>query len=104
MVLRMLGKDHVTQGSRERLDERKERKCEDNVNKMNETSAREKCEAAITEKYPPARINKVAGNMGMIFGLSLGLTTEDENGEPWNFTIKQMHDTAKKIVRSRVAL
>ncbi len=56
----------------------------------------------ISEVYSPRRVVAMAEAMGLRGGLSMDLTTLDEEGKPWNFNVPEMRRKAvKHIVRQR---
>ena len=56
----------------------------------------------VTEIYSPPRVVKMAKKMGLVPGLSLDLTTIDEDdGQPWDFSKKEKRDKARDLVRNK---
>ncbi len=58
---------------------------------------KEGLEATVHEVYSPKRVNAMAEKLGLISGLSLDLTVNDTDGEPWDFNVKEKRDKAEKI-------
>ena len=52
----------------------------------------------VAEAYSPPRVCARAAERGMDFGSSLDLTTTDEAGRPWDFSIPEMRAKAKARV------
>ena len=42
--------------------------------------------------------------LGLIPGLSLDLTENDVDGQPWDFNIKEKRDKAKRLISEKKAL
>ncbi len=53
----------------------------------------------VTEIYSPPRVNIEAKEMGLTPGSSLDLTTTDENGQAWDFSIAAMREKARNKVK-----
>ena len=50
----------------------------------------------VAEVFSPPRVVAMAAKMGLVPGSSMDLTTTDELGEPWNFSLARMRTKAKK--------
>ncbi len=61
-------------------------------------------QAHINEAYSPPRVTKMAERVGMISGFALDLTTNDEKGEPWDFTKPEKRYKAMQWVKQKAAL
>ncbi len=46
----------------------------------------------------------MAEKLGLVSGLSLDLTVNDTDGEPWDFNVKEKRDKAERLIRSKKAL
>ena len=53
----------------------------------------------VSEVYSPPRIAETAQRMGLTAGMSLDLSTCDENGVPWDFSKKERQDEARRRLR-----
>ena len=63
--------------------------------------------AIVSELYSPPRVSAMAGKMpsyGIEPGLALDLTVSDENGIPWDFSIKAMRDKAEALLEAQKPL
>ena len=71
---------------------------------MNKALKREGCEGAVTEIYALVRVNGIAEKLGILPGMSLDLTTLDEDGKPWDFNLREKRERAIKLIRERKAM
>ena len=51
----------------------------------------------VAEVYSPPRMTKMVDMMGMKSGFALELSTNDENGKPWDFSIPERRRAALKV-------
>lgn len=58
----------------------------------------------VSEVFSLPRVAAMATNMGLQAGTSMDITTTDDNGEPWNFSIKRMRDKAEARVKTEKPL
>ena len=59
----------------------------------------------VSEVFSPPRVAAMAAKMGLVPGSSMDITTTDETGEPWNFSIKRMRDKAEaKLMKEKPLL
>ena len=63
--------------------------------KLKETDSK----AIIHEIYSPVRVNGMASKLGLMPGMSLDLTVEDEEGNAWDFDKAAMREKAEKLIR-----
>ena len=55
----------------------------------------------VSEIYSPPRVTRAAGmlkKLGISPGFALDITVEDEDGTPWDFTLKTKREKAAKMV------
>jgi hypothetical protein len=76
----------------------------DGVKKMNAALAKEGFEYSIMEAYSPKRVTGMGELMGLIPGMSLDLTENDVDGQPWDFNIADKRERAMRLVKSKKAL
>ena len=76
---------------------------EDDVKRMNEILAQE-VKVMLHEVYSPPRVNQMAERLGLIPGLSLDLTVNDTDGQPWDFNVKEKRDKAEALIKNKQAL
>ena len=65
--------------------------------RRNRKKLREMCSITVSEVYSPPRVAAAASKLRHLDidpGLSLDLTTCDDEGNPWDFTIKSMRNKA----------
>ena len=74
------------------------------VERMNEALASEGFDHRLIEVYSPKRVNGIGEMLGLIPGLSLDLTENDVDGQPWDFNIKEKRDKARRLVTEKKAL
>ena len=55
----------------------------------------------VSEVYSPPRVAEAAKRMGLSQGLSLDLTTSDEEGNPWDFSKPHMQEKASKALKEQ---
>ena len=58
----------------------------------------------VSEVYSQPRVTaaaKLLPRLRLIPGLALDLTTEDENGEPWNFDYAERREAARRLLREQ---
>ena len=77
---------------------------DDGVKKMNAALAKEGFEYSIIEAYSPKRVTGMGELMGLIPGMSLDLTENDVDGQPWDFNIADKRERAMRLVKSKKAL
>ena len=54
--------------------------------------------------YSPNRVNGLAELMGIVPGMSLDLTKNDVDGQPWDFNIAEKRERAEQLVREKAFL
>jgi len=57
----------------------------------------DKSGADVAEVYSPPRMSKMASQLGYSEGFALDLTTNDEEGRPWNLADKECQERALKL-------
>ena len=65
------------------------------------TAKMEIAKGIVSEVYSPPRVAEAAKRMGLTQGLSLDLTTSDEEGNPWDFSKPHMQEKANKALREQ---
>ena len=59
----------------------------------------------VAEFYSPPRVAKMAAEMGLRAGWGMDLTTQDNDGRPWDFNILEMRNrAARKVLEDKPLL
>ena len=75
------------------LDEQCTRKVERRMRRATNRDGHNMC---VAEAYSPPRMTAMAKKLGYSAGFALDLATTDENGRPWDLSVKKVQEDALK--------
>ena len=98
----LLCKREVFQGIIESLDKSYTRKTVKKWKKnwIASDYATRPCRVDVAEVYSPSRMTKMANRLGYEAGFALDLTTVDEDGVAWDFTVASIREKALRLQRT----